>query len=248
MPEAPEASSSTVSFVDMQPSTSMRLNEVSTAAPSAAWSWPALTTASVVITHSIVASCGAIMPEPLTMPPTRNPFDPMRVTVLGLVSVVMMACEASSPAAIVGSSAAKARAAPSSTLSSGSSSPMRPVEHTATSPSSVPSSPATSCAVATDCAYPALPVHALAPPELRMTALSEPSATALRDHCTGAAQNRLVVNTPAAAVSGPSFTTSATSFLPGVAEMPASTPAAENPCANVTLMVRLQSSSNRFPH
>lgn len=81
-----------------------------------------------------------------------------------------------------------------------------------------------------------------------MTALSEPSATALRDHCTGAAQNRLVVNTPAAAVSGPSFTTSATSFLPGVAEMPASTPAAENPCANVTLMVRLQSSSNRFPH
>ncbi len=64
--------------------------------------------------------------------------------------------------------------------------------------------------------YPASPVHALAPPELRMTALSEPLATALRDHCTGAAQNRLVVNTPAAAVSGPSFTTSATSFLPGV--------------------------------
>ena len=37
-PDAPDASSSTVSFVDMHPSTSMRLNEWSTAAFSAACS------------------------------------------------------------------------------------------------------------------------------------------------------------------------------------------------------------------
>ena len=70
-PEAPEAMSSTVSLVDMQPSTSMRLNEVSTPTANAACICPAVTTASVVMTHSMVASWGAIMPEPLTMPPMR---------------------------------------------------------------------------------------------------------------------------------------------------------------------------------
>ena len=36
MPDAPEASSNTVSLVDMQPSTSMRLNDISTPAFKAA--------------------------------------------------------------------------------------------------------------------------------------------------------------------------------------------------------------------
>ena len=98
MPEAPDASRSTVSLVDMHPSTSIRLNDISTPVFNAACNWPALTTASVVMTHSMVANCGAIMPDPLTMPPTRKPLEPSNSTVFGLVSVVMMAWDASAPA------------------------------------------------------------------------------------------------------------------------------------------------------
>ncbi len=228
----------------MQPSTSMRLKDLSTPAFSAACNWPALTTASVVMTHSMVASWGAIMPEPLTMPPTRNPVEPSSSTVFALVSVVMMAWDASAPAWASSARASYAFWAPESTLSSGSSSPIRPVEHTATSSAFAPSKPATFSAVAFDCSYPGLPVQALAPPELRITAFRWPSLTTERDHCTGAAQKRFDVNTPAAASSGPLLTTRARSFLPSTEEMPAVTPAAEKPCANVTLTVPLQSLSN----
>ena len=86
------------------------------------------------------------------MPPILQPFEPSSSTVFGLVSVVMMAWEASAPASGVAASAAWAAFAPSSTWSSGSSSPMRPVEQTATSPASVPTSAATVSAVTLDCA------------------------------------------------------------------------------------------------
>ena len=98
----------------------------------------------------MVASCGAIMPEPLTMPPIFQPLEPVSSTVFGLVSVVMMAWEASVPASAVAARASWALLAPASTLSNGSSSPMRPVEQTATSFGSAPMSPATVSAVATD--------------------------------------------------------------------------------------------------
>ena len=187
------------------------------------------------------------MPEPLTMPPIRKPLEPSSSTVFGLVSVVMMACDASAPASAVSARVSNALSAPDSTLSSGSNSPMRPVEHTATSSALAPMRLATFSAVALDCSYPGLPVHALAPPEFRITAFTWPSDTMFLDHCTGAAQKRFEVNTPAAASSGPLLTTRARSFLPSTAEMPAATPAAEKPCANVTLTVPLQSSSILHP-
>ena len=68
-PEAPEASSRTVSLVDMQPSELIRLTVRATAPPRAARAAAASTTASVVMTHSMVARPGASMPTPLIMPP-----------------------------------------------------------------------------------------------------------------------------------------------------------------------------------
>src|SRR4051812_10074914 len=72
-PLAPLASSSTVSFVDMQPSVSTRSNVRRVATRSTASRSAAGTSASVVMTHSMVASPGASMPAPLAMPPTVTP-------------------------------------------------------------------------------------------------------------------------------------------------------------------------------
>ena len=69
--EAPEASSTTVSLVDWQPSESTRSKVRAVAARSTASSSPASTTASVVRTTSMVAREGAIMPAPLARPPTK---------------------------------------------------------------------------------------------------------------------------------------------------------------------------------
>ena len=95
---APDTSSVTVSDVDMQPSESIRSNVWLTADRSAASAVSASMTASVVITHSIVARPGASMPAPLAMPPTvHSPWSPgtVRCAVLGTVSVVMIATAAS---------------------------------------------------------------------------------------------------------------------------------------------------------
>ena len=68
-PEAPLASSSTVSLVDMQPSVSIRSNEVRVASRRAASRSAGGRSASVVTTHSMVARAGASIPAPLAMPP-----------------------------------------------------------------------------------------------------------------------------------------------------------------------------------
>ncbi len=116
---------------------------------------------------------------------------------------------------------------------------MRPVEATATSPARCPSRlAATFSAVARVSWKPAGPVQALAPPELRMTALTAPSLRTCSLHTTGAAFTRFEVKTPAAERRGPLFTTRATSGLP-LLFIPAATPAARKPCAAVTLMAQL---------
>ena len=61
-----------------------------------------------------VASWGAIMPDPLTMPPMRYP-SPSSDTVFGFVSVVMMAWDASLPAWSSSDRAAYALSTPDST-------------------------------------------------------------------------------------------------------------------------------------
>ena len=115
----------------------------------------------------------------------------------------------------------------------GSRSPMRPVEHTTTSPGATPSTAPTCSAVRWVSWKPGAPVHALAPPLLSTTASTRPSATTVRDHVTGAASTRLLVKTAAAWWSGPSLTTSARSGRPEVFR-PAVTPAARNPRGVVT--------------
>ena len=82
VPEAPLASSSTVSLVDMQPSVSTRSKVTRVALRSTESSVAASATASVVTTTSMVASDGASMPAPLAMPPTVKP-SPVAVASLG---------------------------------------------------------------------------------------------------------------------------------------------------------------------
>ena len=138
---------------------------------------------------------------------------------------------------------------PAAILSIGSRRPINPVEQTATSPAptAVPawevalSAAATSSAVVWVSAKPAGPVHALAPPELRTTARSRPSATTCSDQSTGAALTRLAVKTPAPTKSGPVFSTSARSGRP-LDLNPAGTAAATNPAAVVTLIPTPRSS------
>ena len=176
---APETSSVTVSDVDMQPSESTRSNVSDVAVRSAAAAVSASTTASVVITQSIVARPGASIPAPLAMPPMvhfpRSPSMCM-CAVLGTVSVVMIATAASGPPS--GESASTATSTPASSVSMGSRSPIRPVEQTTTSPAEISSAAPTFSAVACVSWKPSGPVQTLAPPELRTTALTTPSATA----------------------------------------------------------------------
>ena len=86
--------STTVSLVDMQPSESTRLNVVRTASARASWRAWAGRSASVVITHSMVAMPGASIPAPLAIPPTVHP-SPAETAVFVTVSVVLMATAAS---------------------------------------------------------------------------------------------------------------------------------------------------------
>ena len=189
------------------------------------------------------------MPAPFAIPPMMKPVVSITDS-LATVSVVMIACAASTPPSP--EREAKAASTPAASLSIGSRSPMSPVEHTPISaaPVSVPSavrSAATISAVRWVSWNPAEPVHAFAPPEFRTTARSDPASSTCWDHITGAALNRLLVNTPAATCSGPSFTTNATSFEPE-ALSPAATPAARKPRAALTLMVLSHRSGGPSPH
>ena len=140
------------------------------------------------------------MPAPLAIPPTTKPSPPP-TDCLGRVSVVMIASAASRPPS--GVEPGTASSTPASSASIGSRSPIRPVEQTATSPAETPSSAAACSAVAWVSWKPAGPVQALAPPELRTTASTRPSASTCWVQSTGAALTRLAVNTPGRGVVGP---------------------------------------------
>jgi len=135
-------------------------------------------TASVVITQSMVARLGASIPAPLAMPPTRYP-SPVCTVVLGRVSVVMIASAAAGPPSRA--SPRTAASTPGSSLSIGSSSPIRPVEQTATSIAPIGCrcaavSRAARCSAVWWVSWkPCAPVQALAPPELSTTARRMPA-------------------------------------------------------------------------
>ena len=111
----PLASNTMVSLVLMTPSTLTRLKVASTARRSMPSATSGSSGASVVTTASIVASDGAIMPEPLHMPPmvAEPPSSSVTWTADSLLtrSVVMMASAASRPP--LGSAAATSGAMPS---------------------------------------------------------------------------------------------------------------------------------------
>ena len=69
-PARPEAMRTTVSLVEVQPSTVIELNESRTAIRSRSASGPGSTAASVVRKANMVAMSGASMPAPLAMPAT----------------------------------------------------------------------------------------------------------------------------------------------------------------------------------
>jgi len=167
------------------------------------------------------------------MPPTvtSRPSICSRTAIcLGTVSVVRIACAASSPP--VGLSAAAARAAPAWMRAIGRLTPITPVEHTSTNRSSIASAPATAAAISRALIIPCSPVQALAQPLLIATAWALPAATRSRSSCTGAAATRFVVKT-AATAAGTSETSNAKSLRSGYL-IAASTPAARNPRAAVT--------------
>ena len=145
MPLAPLARTVTVSLVDMHPSESSRSKLTRVAARSAASRSAAGTTASVVITTSIVARAGASMPAPFAIPPIDQPA-PSTTTFLLTESVVMIASEAWTPPSA--DRAAMAASTPASRSSRSLASPMRPVEHTTTSMAPMPSPAATFSATA----------------------------------------------------------------------------------------------------
>src|SRR5919107_2858427 len=230
-PLAPLAITITVSLVDRQPSESTRSTLTLVARFSAGWSACGGTTASVVSTTSIVARLGASIPAPLAIPPTVHPSRVCTV-VLGTESVVMIARAASGPPS--SDSAFTAAVTPAVSRSIGSRTPISPVLQTATSIAPRPSSAAACSAVAWVSPKPSGPVQALAPPELSTTARARSPASTCRLHSTGAAGKRLVVNTAAAASSGPWLRTTATS-RPPLDFSPAAPPAAEKPLGAVVL-------------
>ncbi len=185
----------------MQPSASIRSKVTRVAARSAASSVSLSAEASVVITTSMVARAGASMPAPLAMPPTDQPSR-AATAFFATVSVVMIASAAFGPPSAA--SALTAALTPGSSLSIGSSSPIRPVEQTAMSPGPTisflveRSTEAVCSAVACVSRKPCEPVHAFAPPELSTTARTTPPLSTCWLQSTGAAFTRLPVKTPAA--------------------------------------------------
>src|SRR5262245_17292620 len=226
-PAAPLASSRTVSFVLVSPSTEIALSVPSTAVARLRRAAAADTLASVTTKTSRVAMCGAIMPAPFPKAATvtgRPPIRRRRTAVLGNASVVVIACAAAAnPSAL---SAAAAARTPRSRRARGTWTPIRPVAHGATSVAGTPTRPAARAVAALAVCSPSRPVHALALPACTSTADNLPPATRRRAICTGAAGARHNVNTPAATAGG--FATMSATSGPRLFS-PHRTPAKENP-------------------
>jgi hypothetical protein len=189
------------SLVLVSPSMVMRLKLWSAACLTKVASRCGAITASVAMKPSMVAILGRIMPAPLEMPVTvtvRPPICTWREAALGRVSVVMMPWAASAQAA--GCSAASAAGRPASMRSTGSVSMITPVENGRTCSSLRSISRAVAAQVRRARARPSAPVPALALPVLMSSARMPwpwPAAKCSRQTCTGAAQKRLSVKTPA---------------------------------------------------
>ena len=200
------------SLVEVSPSMVMRLKLRSAASRSSGCSSAGAMTASVAMKPSMVAMSGRIMPAPLLMPVTvtvRPPMATCRDAAFGSVSVVMMPAAASAQAApSAGRSAATTAGSAASMRSTGSVSMITPVENGSTWVMSTPSCAARAWQLRRARARPSAPVPALALPVLTSSArTAEPCARCSRHSCTGAAQKRLLVKTPATAAPSSSANT-----------------------------------------
>src|SRR6266571_352479 len=169
------------------------------------------------------------------MPPTVTapwPVSKRTAQCLARVSVVMMARAASTPPA--GDSWAAAARRPATTGSTGSGTPMTPVERTRAVLGGRPAACSAAWAIARAASRPAVPVQAFATRAFIATARTRPGRSLSRSasYNTGAARTALRVNTPAVAQLV-ALTSSATSGAPS-ALSPACTAAAEKPRGEVT--------------
>ena len=125
----------------------------------------------------MVAMLGAIMPQPLAMPPSVK-VEPLTTASLGTVSVVRMPLAASSAPSADSFFASFGVALRITSIGSGV--PMIPVEQTSTCSAAMPSASAAAALIASASARPGAPVPALALPELTMIAAALPPFAASR--------------------------------------------------------------------
>src|SRR5262245_14293385 len=194
-PAAPVAMRMKESFVEVSPSTLMRLKEASAASATSRSSASCASAASVATNPSIVAMSGRIIPAPFAIPVTVA-APARRALAFGTVSVVMIA-SAARPQLSSRRSATHA-GSPATILASGSGSMITPVENGSTSRGSQPSCRAAASQLALASASPVFPVPAFALPVFTTSArVGRPKARCSLATWTGAAQKRLRVNTPA---------------------------------------------------
>ncbi len=199
------------SLVEVSPSTVMQLNDWSAAAFTKCSNTGCATLASVATKPSMVAILGRIMPEPLLMPVSVMVWPLMttvREAAFGCVSVVMIASAALYQLSLRRLASACGR--PALMRSTGSGSKITPVENGRICCGAQSSSCASAAQVALAAARPAAPVPALALPVLTTSARigAWPAPRCALHTCTGAAQKRLAVNTPATVAPGASVITS----------------------------------------
>ena len=154
---------------------------------------------SVATTAIMVASDGAIMPEPLQMQVSVTSLPPIcteRAPSLMRVSVVMIASAASTAS---GRSEEASAGAASTILCAGSRTPITPVEALTTAPAGIFSARATASQTVFTSSSPSGPVSALALPLLITTARMPSEGRRFSASSTGAALARFWVKQPAAA-------------------------------------------------
>ena len=187
------------SLVEVSPSIVTRLNDRSARWRASCCTTDASTQASVAKKPSMVAMLGRIMPAPLLMPVMDTVAPPTwawALNALGKVSVVMMPSAARAQWSACASANAAGR--PASMRSVGRDSMITPVEKGNTCSGATFSKPARAWQVERARAKPSAPVPALALPVLMTIARTPlPAARCSRLTCTGAAQKRFCVKTPA---------------------------------------------------
>ena len=190
-----------MSLVEVSPSTVIELNERFAACRSSRSRTGAGRSASVKTKASMVAMSGAIMPDPLAMPPMTTGVSPIRAVApapFAKVSVVRIASAAGSQASSVSDAARPGIASVMRSIFGRT--PMTPVEAIAMSRARRRSAAAAALAVVATHSAPEGPVKALALPALTTSAEARPCSSIARVQRTGGAAVFERVVTPATVV------------------------------------------------